>query len=288
MVTAMVTPFDDQLRVDTGRAGELAVRLLDQGSDAVLVCGTTGESPTVTYEEKLELFEAVVDAVGDRAPVIANVGDNCTEDSVGFARRAAGLGVSGIMAVVPYYNKPPQEGLYRHFKAIADAVDVPVIMYNIPGRSVINMTPETALRVARDADNVVAVKEASGDMGQVAKLVSAAPEDFDVYSGNDEDTLPILGLGGSGVISVASHVAGPRMKEMIDAHREGNHTRALKLHLELLPLFRALFMTSNPIMVKKALELTGFPVGDPRLPLIPASEPQTTDLAEVMRRLDLV
>lgn len=288
LVTAMVTPLDDDLRLDLDRAGELAHRLLDSGSDAVLVSGTTGESPTITYEEKLELFAAVVDAVGDRAPVIANVGDNCTEDSVDFARRAVRLGMTGVMAVVPYYNKPPQEGLYRHFMAVAGAVDVPVIMYNIPGRSVINMTPETTLRVARDAENVIAVKEASGDMGQVAKVVSGAPADFDVYSGNDEDTLPILGLGGSGVISVASHVAAPRMEEMIESHSRGDHARALRLHLELLPLFRALFMTSNPIMVKKALELAGFPVGDPRLPLIPADDAQTEELEAVMRRLDLL
>lgn len=287
LITAMVTPFDDGA-VNLPRAQELALRLLDSGSQGVLVAGTTGESPTVTYDEKIDLFAAVIEAVGGRATVIANVGDNCTEDSTDFARRVSALGPDALMAVVPYYNKPPQEGIYRHFRSIAESVDLPVLLYNIPGRTVINMTAETTLRLATDVENIVAVKEASGDMAQVAQLTGGAPDGFEVLSGNDEDTLPMLGLGATGVISVASHVAGPQMAEMIESHVKGNTTRALKLHLELLPLFRALFMTSNPIMVKDALAQMSFPVGDSRLPLIAASATQSAELAEVMKRMGIL
>jgi 4-hydroxy-tetrahydrodipicolinate synthase len=284
----MVTPFTPDGELDLARAAELALRLLDEGSDALVVCGTTGESPTVYYDDKIRLFEAVLEAVDGQAPVIANAGDNCTDDSVAFARKVVQLGVDGVMAVVPYYNKPPQEGLYRHFGAIASAVDVPVIMYNIPSRSVVNLEAATTLRLAAHFDNIVAVKEASSNLTQIASIIDGAPLGFEVLSGNDEDTLPMMGLGASGVISVASHVAGPRLAEMLAAQANGDHTRALKVHLELMPLFKVLFLTANPIMVKKALELVGFPVGDARLPLIPATEEQTAELARVMRHLGLI
>ncbi len=288
MITAMVTPFTEDNRLDLARAAELAARLLDTGSDALVVCGTTGESPTVFYDQKLDLFRAVVDAVGDRAPVIANAGDNCTDDSVHFAREVAALGVDAIMAVVPYYNKPPQEGLYRHFRAIADAVDVPVILYNIPGRCVVNLDPQTVLSLAQDCENIVALKQANADLSQTAAVLAEAPEAFEVFAGDDELTLPMMGLGGTGVISVLSHVAGVRFKEMIDAQAACDHTRALRIHLELLPLMKALFMTANPIMVKKGLELQGFPVGGVRLPLVEATEGQTAELAHVMRRVGVL
>jgi len=288
MITAMVTPFTPDLELDLPRAQQLARRLLDSGSEALVVCGTTGESPTVFYDQKLELFRAVLEEVDGRVPVIANAGDNCTADSVEFAQRVAGLGVDAIMAVVPYYNKPPQEGLYRHFRAIADSVDVPVILYNIPGRCVINMTAETTLRLARDCENIVAVKEASGNLAQIAEIIDGSPEGFEVLSGSDEDTLPMMGLGGTGVISVASHVAGPALHEMVYAQAEGAHTRALKLHLELLPLFKALFITANPIMVKDALAATGFDVGTCRLPLVPPTPEQTTELRRVLAHTGLL
>lgn len=288
MITAMVTPFTADNTLDLPRAGELANKLLDEGSDALVVCGTTGESPTVFYDQKVDLFRAVVDSVGGRAPVIANAGDNCTDDSVAFAQKVVALGVDAIMAVVPYYNKPPQEGLYRHFRAIAESVDVPVILYNIPGRCVINMTAETTLRLARDCDNVVAVKEASGNLTQIAQIIDGAPDGFEVLSGDDEMTLPMMSLGGTGVISVLSHVAGMRFREMIDAQAGGDHTRALRIHLELLPLMKALFMTANPIMVKKALALQGFDVGGVRLPLVDATDEQVAELARVMRGVGLL
>jgi 4-hydroxy-tetrahydrodipicolinate synthase len=283
LITAMVTPFTSDLELDLPRAQELAARLVEQGSEALVVCGTTGESPTVFYPQKIELFRAVIEAVGGQVPIIANAGDNCTADSVEFARDVAKLGVDGIMAVVPYYNKPPQEGLYRHFRTIAEAVELPVILYNIPGRSVINMTAETTLRLAHDVENIVAVKEASGKFGQIGEIAHGAPDGFEVLSGNDEDTLPLMALGGTGVISVVSHIAGPQFKEMVEAQAAGDHTRALRIHLELLPLMKTLFMTSNPILVKKGLELQGFPVGGLRLPLIDADETQTAELARVMR-----
>lgn len=288
LITAMVTPFTPDGEMDLVRAGELAIKLLDEGSDALVVCGTTGESPTVFYDDKMRLFQAVLEAVDGRAPVIANAGDNCTDDSVEFSRKVVGLGVDAVMAVVPYYNKPPQEGLYRHFGAIANAIDVPLVLYNVPSRTVVNLEAPTTLRLAADFENVVAVKEASSNLTQIAAIIDAAPVGFEVLSGNDEDTLPMMGLGASGVISVASHVAGRRLAEMLQAQADGDHTRALKIHLELMPLFKALFMTANPIMVKKALELTGFAVGDTRLPLIPPTAAQTAELENVMRHLGLL
>jgi len=288
LITAMVTPFSPDGALDIPRTQELARRLLEEGSDALVVCGTTGESPTVFYDDKLRMFEAVVEAVDGEAAVIANAGDNCTDDSVAFARKVERLGVDAVMAVVPYYNKPPQEGLYRHFAAIAAAVDVPVILYNIPGRSVVNLEATTTLRLAADCENIVAVKEASSNLTQIASIIDGAPVGFEVLSGNDEDTLPMMGLGASGVISVASHVVGTQLAEMLQAQALGDHTRALKIHLELMPLFKALFMTANPIMVKKALDLAGFPVGETRLPLIPATDEQTGELARVMRHLRLI
>ena len=288
MLTAMVTPFTPELDLDLPRAEALADRLLAGGTDGLIVCGTTGESPTVFYPQKMELFRAVLGAVGGRAPVIANAGDNCTADSVEFARKVTALGVDGIMAVVPYYNKPPQEGLYRHFRAIAEAVDVPVILYNIPGRCVVNMTAETTLRLAFDCDNIVAVKEASGDLTQIAQIIDGSPDGFEVLSGDDEMTLPMMGLGGTGVISVLAHVAGHRFKEMITAQVSGDHTKALRIHLELLPLMKALFMTANPIMVKEALRLQGFPVGTVRLPLVPPTAEQTAELERIMRHVGVL
>jgi 4-hydroxy-tetrahydrodipicolinate synthase len=288
MITAMVTPFTEDLELDLVRAAELADRLIARGSDGLVVCGTTGESPTVFYDQKIELFKAVIDAVGGRVPIIANAGDNCTDDSVEFAKEVQALGVNAIMAVVPYYNKPPQEGLYRHFKAIAQAVDLPMIVYNIPGRCVINCEPATVLRLASDCENIVAIKQANGDLSQTAAIIAEAPEGFEVFAGDDELTLPLMGLGGTGVISVISHVAGERFKEMIEAQVAGDHTKALRIHLELLPLMKGLFMTANPIMVKDGLRLQGFPVGGVRLPLVEATEAQSAELERIMRHVGVL
>lgn len=288
MITAMVTPFDDIRELDLDRARGLARRLVDGGNDALIINGTTGESPTVFYPQKMKLFEAVVDEVGGEIPVIANVGDNCTADTVDFAQDVQKLGVDGFMLVVPYYNKPPQEGLYQHFKTIANAVDLPCILYNIPGRCVINMTAETTLRLAHDVENIVAVKEASGDLDQVSAIVKGAPEGFDVYSGDDSLTYDIMKRGGVGVVSTIGNVAPARMKEIVTLCAEGKFEEAKKAHDALLPLMDELFVTSNPIMVKEALALSGFPVGGVRLPLIDATKEQSEELARVMREVGVL
>jgi 4-hydroxy-tetrahydrodipicolinate synthase len=288
LITAMITPFDNDRELDLNRAQEFAQRLIDDGTDSIVVCGTTGESPTVFYPQKMNLFEAVLDASNGQVPIIANVGDNCTADSVSFAREVVKLGVDGIMLVVPYYNKPPQEGLYRHFRSIAEAVDVPVILYNIPGRCVVNMEAETTLRLAYDVDNIIAVKEASGKLDQIEKICRECPEGFYIYSGDDEMTLPLMELGGTGVISTISNVATARMKEIVEAQAAGDHTRAVSAHLKLQPLMHELFVTSNPILVKEALKIAGFPVGGVRLPLIDATEEQSAELEKVMRQVGVI
>jgi len=282
-IPAMITPFDENLELDLKRAQELALRLIEGGADAILLSGTTGESPTVFYPQKIELFHAVMEAVQGKVPVIANVGDNCTADSMDFAIEAAKIGVDGLMCVVPYYNKPPQEGLYWHFKFIAEAVELPVILYNIPGRCVINMDAETTLRLAHDVDNIVAIKEASGKLDQIAKIAAEAPEGFCVYSGDDEITFPLMALGGWGVISTIGNLAPTRMKEIVEAMAAGDQTKALAAHLALQPLMRELFVTANPIMLKEAMRLIGFDCGGVRLPLIDATAKQREGLAEVMR-----
>lgn len=288
MITAMITPFTDDGSLDLTRAAEFTEKLISEGSDALVVCGTTGESPTIFYDQKLKLFRAVLESAGGRVPVIANAGDNCTDDSVKFAREVEALGVDAIMAVVPYYNKPPQEGLYRHFRAIAEAVNIPVILYNIPARCVINMEPETILRLAYDCENIVAVKQANSDLTQTAAIIANAPDGFEVLAGDDELTLPMMATGGTGVISVISNITGRRFKEMILAQVAGDHTRALRIHLELLPLMKVLFITANPIMIKKALQLSGYPVGQVRLPLIEATGSQAAELAFVLQKLGII
>lgn len=283
-IVASVTPFDDDLNLDLNRAQELANRFVEAGIDAIAVCPTTGECPTVFYDDKIKLFEAVLEAVDGRCKTIAYVGDNCTQDTIDFEKKVNPMGFDGYLCVVPYYNKPPQEGLYRHFGSIAQATDKPIMLYNIPGRSVINMTAETTIRLATDYDNIIAIKEASGKMDQIAAIVKGTPDDFSVYSGDDQATLEIMGLGGVGVVSTIANVAPRRMKEIVELEAAGKHEEALKANEALLPLMDELFITSNPIMVKEALKLVGFSVGGLRLPLIPATPEQSAELAEVMRQ----
>ena len=288
MIPAMVTPFDQDRELDLDRTQELAVRLVDGGSDALIISGTTGESPTVFYPQKMKLFAAVVEAVGDRAPVIANVGDNCTADTADFARDVEKLGVDGFMCVVPYYSKPPQEGLYQHFRTIAEAVELPIVLYNIPGRCVVNMEAETTLRLARDCRNIVAVKEASGKMDQIKAIVDGAPEGFVVYSGDDAATYDIMKLGGVGVVSTIGNVAPARMKEIVDLCAAGEWEAAATANERLMPLMKGLFETSNPILVKEALKLLGFPEGGVRLPLVDATPEQSARLAQTMREVGVL
>ena len=288
MIPAMVTPFDENLELDLKQARALARRLVEGGSDALVINGTTGESPTVFYPQKMKLFEAVVAEVGGEVPIIANVGDNCTADTVDFAQDVQKLGVDAFMLVVPYYNKPPQEGLYQHFKTIAESVDLPCILYNIPGRCVINMTAETTLRLANDVENIVAIKEASGNLEQVAAIIKDAPDGFDVYSGDDSLTYEMMKLGVAGVISTAGNVSPARMKEITTLCAAGYFEEAKKAHDAFLPLMDELFVTANPIMVKEALNLAGFPVGGVRLPLVNATEEQSAHLAQVMKEVGIL
>ena len=288
LITAMITPFDEDRNLDLARTEEFAVRLADGGTDAIVVCGTTGESPTVFYPQKIDVIKAVVNAVGGRIPIIANVGDNCTADTIDFAKDVEKLGVDGFMCVVPYYNKPPQEGLYQHFRAIAESVDLPIILYNIPGRCVVNMTSDTTLRLAHDCENIVAIKEASGDIEQVGRIIDGRPEGFAVYSGDDSFTYTLMKRGGEGVISTIGNVAPARMKEIVDLCAAGDWEAAARKNDALMPLMEGLFATTNPILPKKALELVGFPVGGVRLPLVDATPEQTEKLAQIMREVGVL
>lgn len=287
LLTAMVTPFKADLSVDYGGAAELARYLIESGSEGLVVSGTTGESPTLATDEKLKLFEVVLEAVGDRAIVIAGTGSNSTSESVSLTCRAEAIGVHGAMAVVPYYNKPPQEGLYQHFRAIAESTKLPLMLYNVPGRTSCNLAAATTLRLA-EIPNVVAVKEASGNLDQVAEIVKEAPDGFTVYSGDDSLTLPMMAIGSAGIISVAAHVAGRQMREMIDAFVSGRPGEAAAIHLRLMPVFKGLFATTNPILVKAALRLRGFEVGGLRPPLVEATEKESAALQEVIRQGGLI
>jgi len=286
ILTAMVTPFNEQGEVDYQAAKNLALKLVENGSDGLVIAGTTGESPTLTMEEKLMLFSTVVEAVGGRATVIAGTGTNNTRVTVELTKEAERTGIDGVLLVAPYYNKPPQEGLYQHFKKVAEATTLPLMIYNIPGRTGVNITPATMGRLA-EIDNIVALKEAAGDIDQAAEMVRVLPKDFLVYSGDDSMTLPMLSVGATGVVSVASHLVGRRMETMIEAYNQGDVGKAIMLHQELLPLFKVLFIATNPIMVKAALNLLGIPVGAPRLPLVEPGPQELDQLKEVLQQLGL-
>lgn len=272
LVTAMVTPFDEQLQVDRAKTEALVEHLIATGTTGLVVAGTTGESPTLTAQEKLDLYRHVVEIVDGRIPVIAGTGSNNTAASIEMTQKAADTGVDGIMLVVPYYNKPSQEGLYQHFKTIAESVSLPVMLYNIPGRSVINMTTDTVVRLAEDVANIVAIKEAGVDLSQMSFIIDQTPDDFTLYTGDDKMTLPCMSVGGHGVVSVASHVIGNEMTEMISKFVEGDIAGASALHRKLLPIFEGLFIAANPTPVKEALELQGVQTGGVRLPLVGLTE----------------
>lgn len=287
VLTAMVTPFNQNLQVNYQVAQELAVRLVESGSDGVVVAGTTGESPTLSKQEKLGLFKAVVEAIGGKATVIAGTGSYDTAESIEVTREAERTGVDGVMLVAPYYSKPPQEGLYQHFKAIAKATALPVILYNIPGRTGVNITTETIVRLAA-IDNIVAVKEASGNLSQVSEIFEKAPKEFLIYSGDDALILPVMSVGGVGIISVAGHIVGGKIQEMIAAFCRGDLVTTNKINTEISPLIRSLFINTNPIMVKTACNLLGFKVGGLRLPLVEATANEQKILLEELKNLGLV
>lgn len=265
--TAMVTPFSETGAIDFDKTATLIEHLIDNGTDSLVVCGTTGESPTLTTLEKEELLTYTIETVNKRIPVIAGTGSNSTAESIESTKMAERVGADGVMLVTPYYNKPDQKGLYAHFEAIAVETSLPVLMYNIPGRSVINMVPETTIALSK-IKNIRAIKEASGDLEQMADIIAGTDDGFAVYSGDDGLTLPLLAIGGNGVVSVASHVVGNEMQKMISLFKEGRTKEAAAMHRAFLPLFRALFASPNPVPVKYALRKVNVDVGGVRLPLI--------------------
>jgi 4-hydroxy-tetrahydrodipicolinate synthase len=270
VVTAMVTPFREDHSLDLERAQELAVHLLEHGSDALVVAGSTGEAPTLTHREKIELFRAVIDAARGRGKVLCGTGTYSTAETVELSREAEDAGADGLLLVTPYYNKPPQRGLLEHFTLVAGAVSIPIIAYNIPGRTGTRIEHDTLLSLSR-VSNIVGVKDSTGDFQAISRLIGEAPAEFEVYSGDDWATFGYVCLGAAGVVSVAGHLVGERMKSIVALVEAGDVPGARAIHEELTPLFNALFITSNPIPVKTALELVGHPVGPPRLPLVPAT-----------------
>jgi len=281
LLTAMVTPFDTKGEVNYTQAKKLANALLDSGSDGLVVSGTTGESPTLTVKEKLKLFTEVKSAVGNRGAVIAGTGNYSTAESIELTKEAEKTGVDGCLLVVPYYNRPTQDGLYEHFKAIAKATKLPCIVYNVPSRTVTSLSAETCIKLSQ-IDNIIGVKEASANLEQIAKIIQGARKDFLVYSGNDGDTFPILCLGGYGVISVISHLVGIQFKQMINDYVQGKIEKAAAAHRNLLPFVNAMFVVANPIPVKYALNYAGFQVGKTRLPL---TEPDVKSRAVIEQTL---
>lgn len=284
LLTAMITPFHADGSVNYEGAAELARYLVDNGSDGLVVGGSTGEAATMTAEEKLKLFEVVLEAVGDRATIIAGTGSNDTMASVRFTQAAEKVGVHGALVVGPYYNKPTQEGFYQHFKTIAESTTLPIMLYNVPGRTASNVAPETVARLAQ-IPNIVAIKEASGNVEQATEIIRITPPDFKVYSGDDALTLPILAVGGSGIISVAGHVVGNQIQAMIGAFLDGDMKKAQQLNLSLLPVFKSMFVVTNPIPVKTAVGLMGLPAGAFRLPLTPADDVVVAKLKEILKTI---
>lgn len=288
VLTAMITPFTPEGEVNYEVAEKLAAHLVQHGTDTVVVCGTTGESPTLTWEEEYELFQVVKAAVTPYgAKVIAGTGSNSTHEAIAATQKAAKLGLDGSLQVAPYYNKPPQAGLYQHFKSIAESTpELPLMLYNIPGRTGVNLLPETIVRLA-EIPNIVAVKEASGNLDQASQIRSATPANFKIYSGDDSLTLPLLSVGATGVVSVASHLVGDQIQAMVRAFEAGEVQTATQIHLKLFPLFKSLFIVTNPIPLKAALNLQGWEVGNTRSPLCGVPEDVVEKLKSVLHELEL-
>ena len=283
VLTAMVTPFDDRGEVDYAQAKRLAQALVASGTEGLVVTGTTGESPTLSNDEKLRMYTAVKEAVGDRATVIAGTTTYNTAESIHLTKEADRLGVDAFLLTVPYYNNPPQEGLYQHFKAIAAATDRPCVLYNVPSRTVRNMEASTTIRLSL-IENMAGVKEASANYDQIAKIIEGARPGFRVWSGNDSDTLPLLAMGGYGIVSVVAHLTGLQVKAMVDKFLSGDTEGAAKIHRHLLPLVNALFLVANPIPVKFMLNTIGFNVGKPRLPLVEPDEKTAAQIKETLAK----
>lgn len=287
LLTAMVTPFDDQGQLDYAQARRLALSLLESGSDGLVVAGTTGESPVLEHEEKLRLFREVKEAISGRGALVAGTGTNNTAETIEISREAERLGVDALLLITPYYNKPSQEGLFQHFRAVAEAVNIPCILYNIPGRTSVNLEAQTTLRLAQ-IDNIIGIKEGSGDLVQVTRITAAAPPGFLVWSGDDALTLPIMAVGGYGVVSVVSHLAGVQFKAMMEAYLAGQVQEAARIHQRLLPLMTILLTAApNPVPIKYALNQIGFRVGRPRLPLVEPDEAAAQRIMAEVRKVTL-
>lgn len=283
VLTAMVTPFNADGGIDFEVTTALIEHLIDTGTDGVVVAGTTGESPTLSEEEKVALFKHVVKIVDKRIPVIAGTGNNNTADSIILTKEAEECGVDGIMLVTPYYSRPSQQGLYEHFSAIAKETTLPIMLYNIPGRSSVNMTSETTIRLS-EINNIVSTKEASGDLDEISRIIEYTKDDFTVYSGDDSMTLPILAIGGDGVVSVASHVIGNDMNAIVTAFKNGETKLAADTHRKILPKIKSLFKAPSPAPVKAALNLTGLSVGGVRLPLVDLTVEEEAELKTMLER----
>ena len=287
VVTAMVTPFNEHGDIDFEATRNLIEHLLANGTDSLVVSGTTGESPTLTTAEKVELFKFVVQVVNGRVPIIAGTGSNNTRESIELTRLAEDVGVDGIMLVAPYYNKPCQEGMFQHFQTIAAATSLPVMLYNVPGRTMVNIAVDTVVRLAA-IPNIVAIKEASGNLEAMAEIIEQTPAGFSLYSGDDGLTIPVLAIGGVGVVSVASHIIGNEMQTMIQNFKMGNVQEAASEHRTLLPVMNALFAAPNPSPLKAALNLKGIQVGGVRLPMIPLNDEQLHALQRTLSIFDEV
>lgn len=286
VITAMVTPFTKEGNVDYDKAGELATYLIDNGSDSLLITATTGECPTLTNVEEIELLSTVKRAVKNEAKIIMGAGSNSTAEAVKYAKMAEKEGADAILSVVPYYNKPSQEGMKAHFSAIAEATKLPVIIYNIPSRTGVDMQPETVNYLARKYNNIVGIKQSSPDLDKISEMRDICPEDFDIYCGDDSLTLPMLSLGAKGVVSVASHLYGEEIKSMIEDFKEGNVKEALNMHMILYPMFKKLFMAPNPVPVKAALSKLGIIKDYVREPLVILNYEQKAELFAIMDSIE--
>lgn len=288
VITAMVTPFKEDLSIDFDALEKLVNHLINNGSDAILVAGTTGETPTLSHEEEEEIFKFVKKVANNRVKLIMGAGSNSTATAIQSSIRAKELGADAILSVVPYYNKPSQNGMYAHFSAIANSVDLPVILYNIPGRTGVNMQPATIAKLAKNYKNIVAVKQSNADLDLISDLKSLCPSDFVIYCGDDSLTLPMLSLGAYGVISVASHIIGNEIKQMIRAFKDGNNQEALAIHLKYYPIFKKLFMAPNPVPVKYLLETCQIIKKFVRMPLVALDKQEEEELMSVMNKYSLM
>ena len=288
LLTAMITPFDIEGNVDYAKAEQLAIHLVETGTDTIVVCGTTGESPTLSWDEEYKLFSVLQQTIAGKAKIMAGTGSNSTSEAISATIKAAHLGLDGTLQVTPYYNKPPQEGLYQHFRAIAEAApELPILLYNVPSRTGCKLEPETVAKLA-EISNIIGIKEATGDLDQASQIRALTPAEFTIYSGDDSLTLPLMAVGAKGVVSVASHLVGKQLQAMMQCFAVGKVQEALQIHIQLFPLFKALFLTSNPIPLKVAMRLLGLDTGVVRSPLVAGTTELEAKLKVVLQKLGIL